>query len=186
MEATREANRTVRYFAMDEARFGLKVSRRRCWCPRGHRPPWEVEDRYKWLWLYAAVEPATGESFCLYMPALDGIHFEVFLQKLREAYPEEEIVLVLDGAGGHRNKSVQWPEGITGRWLPAYSPELNPAERWFRELREELANQIFEAVEAIDKALTNALRPYWEKPALLARLTGYHWWVAPLSNIPTS
>lgn len=120
------------------------------------------------------------------MPALDGIHFEVFLQKLREAYPEEEIVLVLDGAGGHRNKSVQWPEGITGRWLPAYSPELNPAERWFRELREELANQIFEAVEAIDKALTNALRPYWEKPALLARLTGYHWWVAPLSNIPTS
>jgi transposase len=63
------------------------------------------------------------------MPALDGLHFEVFLQKLREAYPGEEIVLVLDGAGGHRNESVQSPRGITDWWLPAYSPELNPAER---------------------------------------------------------
>jgi len=91
---------------MDEARFGLKVSRWRCWCPRGHRPPWQVEDRYEWLWLYAAVEPATGESFCLYMPTLDGLHFEVFLQKLREAYPEEEIVLVLPAFRTHMPKHV--------------------------------------------------------------------------------
>ena len=190
MEASRTARsraaRRVRYFAMDEARFGLKVWHRRCWCPRGHRPPWQVEDRYEWLWLYAAVEPATGASFCLYMPNLDGLHFEVFLQKLREAYPEEKIVLVLDGAGAHRNRSIRWPEGLVARWLPAYSPELNPAERWFRELREELANQVFETVEAIDRALTEALKPYWEDPPLLARLTGYHWWIAPLSSIPTS
>ena len=34
-----------------------------------------------------------------------------------------------DTTGGHRNKSVQWPEGIDGwRLEPAYSPELNPVE----------------------------------------------------------
>lgn len=134
----------VRFFAMDEARFGLKVWHRRRWCPKGHRPPWMVEDRYEWTWLYAAVEPATGESFCLYMPNLDGLCFEVFFQKCREAYPEDKIVLVMDGAGGHRNKSVQWPEGIEGWRLPAYSPELNrwsaglmsSASRWRTELRD--------------------------------------------------
>jgi hypothetical protein len=48
---------------MDEARLGLKVWFRRRWCPKGVRPPWIVEDRYEWLWLYAAIEPRTGESF---------------------------------------------------------------------------------------------------------------------------
>jgi len=145
-----------------------------------------VEDRYEWTWLYAAVEPATGESFCLYMPNLDVLCFEAFVQKHREAYSEDKIVLVMDGAGGHRNKSVQWPEGIEGWRLPAYSPELNPVERWFKELREPLANRIFETVEAIEAALIEALRPYWEDPGRLAQLTGYHWWMKGFADIPTS
>jgi hypothetical protein len=53
-----------RLFAMDEARFGLKSWHRRRWCPRGIRPPWVVEDRYEWLWLYAAVEPRTTGRCC--------------------------------------------------------------------------------------------------------------------------
>ena len=36
-----------------------------------HRPPWPVQMRYDWLWLYAAVEPATGHCVCLYLPALN-------------------------------------------------------------------------------------------------------------------
>lgn len=171
---------------MDEARFGLKVWHRRRWCPRRHRPPWEVEDQYKWLWLYAAVEPATGESFCLYMPHLDGECFEIFLRELRQAYPGEDIALVMDGAGAHRSKAVSWPEGIDGVQLPAYSPELNPAERWFRELRARLSNCVFETVDAIEAALTEALRPFWQEPAKLGRLTGYGWWTDGISSVPTS
>ena len=45
-----------RVFAMDEARFGLKVTHRRLWCPFGSRPPWIHEHQYHWFWLYAAVE----------------------------------------------------------------------------------------------------------------------------------
>ena len=54
------------------------------------------------------------------------------------------------------------------------------------ELRDRLANRVFETVEAIDAALTETLRPYWEKPEKLAQLTGYHWWVKHIPNIPTS
>lgn len=120
------------------------------------------------------------------MPHLDEDCFEVFLQKLREAYPDEEIVLILDRAGAHRNKSVAWPAGIEAMPLPAYSPELNPAERLFEELRARLSNDIFETVEAIEEALTETLRPFWEVPKGLVRLTGYGWWIENISNMPTS
>lgn len=151
------------------------------------RPPWVFQDKYEWLWLYAAVEPKTGESFCLYLlPRLDGECFEVFLKELNKSYPDEEIVLVLDGAPGHRSGEVQWPSGIEGLRLPARGPELNPVERWFEELRARLSNTIFEEVAGMMEALGEELRPYWEEPAMLAKLTGYSWWMEGISNIRTS
>jgi transposase len=61
--------------------------------------------------------------------------------------------------------------------LPAYSPELDPAERWFQEFRRELSNRTFESVALMQEALSRTLLPYWKDPALLKRLTGYPWWV---------
>lgn len=172
---------------MDEARFGLKTWFRRRWCPSGFRPPWVFQDRYEWLWLYAAVEPATGESFCLYMPFLNGDCFEVFLQELGKAYAEsEEIVLVSDRAGSHTSGQVKWPEGMRSLLLPACSPELDPVERWFEELRGELSNEAFESAEAMAEALTAAMQPYWEDPAKLAQLVGYDWWTDAFGAIQTS
>jgi hypothetical protein len=40
-----------------------------------------------------------------------------------------------------------------------------------------LSNRAFESVALIQEALTETLRPYWERPSLLKRLTGYAWWV---------
>ena len=133
---------------------------RRRWCPCGARPPWAVEDRYEWLWLYVAVEPTSGESFALLLPPLDGRCFEQFLAAFRRAVPGATVMLVCDGSGSHRSERVTWPEGMTPLPPPPYSPELNPAERLFEELRAALANQVFDDLDALDQALTDALRPY--------------------------
>ena len=69
--------------------------------------------------------------------------------------------------------------------LPPYSPELNPVERLFEELRAKLSNMVFASVEAMMGALTEALRPYWETPSILARLTGYGWWLEGILNMET-
>jgi transposase len=61
--------------------------------------------------------------------------------------------------------------------LPPHSSELDPAERWFQEFRRSLSNRSFESVGLIQVALTKTLRPYWETPPLLKRLTGYSWWI---------
>ena len=82
-------------------------------------------------------------------------------------------------------KSVEWPERVNALRLPPRSPELNPAERWFRELRRHLSNRVFDTIKAIDDALTEALRPYWNDEDLLKRLVGYNWWLNELDNITT-
>ena len=90
-----------------------------------------VRRRYEWSWLYTAIEPTSGEDFCLYLSALDGVCFEVFLQHLGERFAGEVIVLVLDNAPAHRWKDARVPENVVLVRLPAYSPELNPVERLF-------------------------------------------------------
>jgi transposase len=144
-----------------------------------------VRRRYEWCWLYAAVEPETGESFRSYMPGVDGRCLEAFFEGLGGAYPDHSLVVVLDNAPSHRSKSITLPENVTLLKLPSYSPELNPVERWFLEFRRSLSNKIFESVEHLQQSLTRTLEPYWKEPALLKRLTGYSWWVEAVEGRPT-
>lgn len=167
-------------------RFGLKVWHRRRWCPRGARPPWPDEHRYEWLWLYGAIEPTTGWCFVLFLPRVDGACFAAFLHAFRRAVPEGTVALVLDGSGSHTSRQVAWPDGLAPLPLPAYSPELNPAERLFEVLRGALANQVFDSLADLEQALTAALRPYWDDPAQLGRLTAYPWWRNAAQAITTS
>src|SRR5215211_4106762 len=66
--ATLAAANGRRVWAFAEGRCGLRVGLRQRWCPRGVRPPWLVHDRYEWLWLSAAVAPATGQRLVLRLP----------------------------------------------------------------------------------------------------------------------
>jgi DDE superfamily endonuclease len=112
--------------AFDEARFGLiNWHRRRRYCPMGFRPPYTVKRSYKWTYLLyaAAVEPTTGESFCLYLPGMDDECLEVFLDELSKGYPEHHLLVVLDGAPSHRSEQIAHPENISLLMLPPYSPE---------------------------------------------------------------
>ncbi|CAN5686430.1 hypothetical protein BH23CHL2_BH23CHL2_03420 [soil metagenome] len=171
---------------MDEGRFGLKVWFRRRWCPKGVRPTWEVQDRYEWRWLYAAVEPTTGQSYFLLLPRVDRTRkrvpgLQVFLDHFATAQrppPDgaSKIGLVWDGSGSHRSTKLTWPDHLKPVPVPPYSPELNPAEQVMRVLRERLANQIFADLDELDGAIEAVLHEWWANPTRLQRLTGYEWW----------
>ena len=174
-----------RVWAFDEGRFGLRVGLRKRWCPRGIRPPWVVHDRYEWLWLYAAVEPATGQSFFLLLPRVTKEWFGRFLEAFAREVGDARVGLVLDGSGSHR-ADIPWPDALVPLPLPRYSPELNPTEQVFRALRPKLANRIFATLADLEEALTRSLRPLWEQPASMQRLIGYPWWIAALDTMPRS
>jgi transposase len=141
----------LKVLAFDEARFGLINWHRRRYCPKGFHPPYVayvVRRSYKWTYLlYAAVEPTTtGESFCLYLPGMDDGCLEVFLAELSKTYADHHLLIVLDGAPSHRSEQITHPENVSLLMLPPYSPELDPAERWFQEFRRKLSNKAFENV----------------------------------------
>lgn len=125
--------------AFDEARFGLINWHRKRYCPRGFRPPYVVRRVYEWTYLYAAVDPTSGENFSLYLPGMDGLCLEAFLERLGEAYADHHLLLVLDGAPSHTSGQLELPKNVSFLRLPAYSPELNPVERWFLEFRRALS-----------------------------------------------
>ena len=53
----------------------------------GFRPPYVVKRSYNWTYLYAALEPTSGESFCMYLPGMDEGCLEVFLEELSKNTP---------------------------------------------------------------------------------------------------
>jgi transposase len=169
--------------AFDEARFGLINWHKKRYCPRGFRPPYVVHRAYEWTYLYAAVDPTTGESFCVYLPRLDSCCFEAFLKCLGEAYADYRLVVVLDGAPSHTSKEIELPENVSFLPLPSYSPELNPVERWFQEFRRALANRVFETIKSLQDALTRVLEPYWKEPTRLQSLTGFSWWTEAIDAL---
>jgi transposase len=150
----------ARVWFMDEARFGQQGTTTRVWAARGSRPTAVRQTRYEWCYLYAAVEPATGESAALIAPNVDTGTMNAFLKILdRERKADEHFVLIMDQAGWHKSKTLKLPEGITVLLLPPYSPELNPVENLWHYLRSHyLSNRSYADYDELVAAGTEAYR----------------------------
>ena len=122
----------------DEARFGQKGRPCHRWWLRGQRPSGPVDQRYTFVYAFAAVEPATGRDFCLVLPEVSTTAMNKFLRHFSATLADDEdAVMVLDGAGWHTSHALLVPTNVTLLRLPPYSPELNPIERVWLYLREQ-------------------------------------------------
>lgn len=150
----------VRVWFMDEARLGQQGTTTHVWAPTGSRPTAVRQTRYEWIYLYAAVEPASGESAALLAPYVNTPTMNAFLKILdAERKPDEHFVLIMDQAGWHKSRDLKLPDGITVLLLPPYSPELNPAENLWHYLRSHyLSNRVYEDYDALLAAGTTAYR----------------------------
>jgi transposase len=156
---TKIVNKPVRIFFQDEARFGKICQVRKVWLPKGERSVVEAQYIRQYLYAYSAIEPKTGESVSLIFPYADTACMTLFLQELSERYAEDEIVLVLDGAGWHRSGGLVVPVNIRLICLPPYSPQLNPVEQLWKGVRTRFfGNAYFETLDAVEAHLVKALR----------------------------
>ncbi len=95
------------------------------------------DQRYTWVHVLAAVQPATGEDFCLVMPQVSTEVMNTFLASFSATRAvDEHALMVMDGAGWHRSGDLDVPDNVSLVILPSYSPELNPIERIWLYLRE--------------------------------------------------
>jgi len=134
----------------DEAGFGRINKPKYCWCFPGLRPSVPCHHIREYRYAYGAVEPLTGENFFLVLPYSNSDCMNVFLKGLSEAYPDDIILLACDGASWHRAKTLEIPENIYLFILPPATPEMNPIEQIWKELRKVgFRNEIFKSLEKV-------------------------------------
>jgi putative transposase len=142
----------------DEAGFGRINKPKYCWCFPGLRPTIPCHHIREYRYTYGAVEPYTGESFFLIMPYCNTDCMNVFLRKLSDAYSSDRIILVCDGAAWHRAKALQIPKNIRLLFLPPATPEMNPIEQIWKEIRKRgFRNEIFHTLNHVVNRLCDTI-----------------------------
>ena len=148
--ASRNSKGNVRLMFEDEAGFGRINKPKRCWCPKGVRPTVPCHHIREYRYAFGAVEPRTGENFFLTMPNCNTVCTNIFLQELSKQYPDDMILLVCDSAAWHKSKTLKVPTNIQLLSIPPYTPEMNPIEQIWKQLRSMgFRNEVFHSLAEV-------------------------------------
>lgn len=165
-------------WAEDEGRIGLKPITRRVWATRGQRPIVVQKRGFKWLHVYAFVNPKSGCSEFWIISHVDLVCMQVVLDEFKasvDAENQKMIVLLLDNAGWHSSKNLVIPEGIVLRFIPPYTPELSPAEGVMPLLHECVANRLLEKLEDVEVLLDERCVFLRDHPEVVGGRCGFSW-----------
>lgn len=163
-------------WVLDESRYGLHSFTRRCWGRRGIRIVKRVWQKYRWGYVYGALEVVDGAAEFRFMPSVNLSFTEGFLRQIAASDPQAEHVVIWDQAGFHHAPAdPRLPERIHLVPLPPYSPELNPVEKLWDVMKDRVANRVFANLWTLEAQLAEALRPYWEERRRVLELVGLGW-----------
>ncbi|MEG4501203.1 hypothetical protein QUB05_29030 [Microcoleus sp. F10-C6] len=107
------ARNGVKYWCQSQIRIGLKTIERKKFTALEVKGISKVQWNFKAYYLYSAVAPQTGESFCLQFSHLDGMCFQLFLDPLAEKYPDNLNIIQLDKARFHQSSILKIPSGYS-------------------------------------------------------------------------
>jgi transposase len=157
-------------------RYGLISNFRRSWSKVGERTVIDSQQSYENRYLFSAVAPLTGDSFHLTsIEGFDSVVAHTFLLELKKQHPDKLVIIVWDNAPCHRPKIHREIPGLIVLFLPPYSPELNPAERFFEELRKATACKIFKTIDEQEAVIEKKLNALANDTEAMKQLTGYEW-----------
>jgi hypothetical protein len=171
----------VRVFAQDESRLGLLPIVRHRITARGVQPIQPTSFRFESFYLYGAVEPITGDRFFLELPQLNTACFQIFADEFSKAFPDSFNILLMDNGAFHKAKALRLADNVVGLFFPAYSPELNPIERLWRDLKDRLARHSATSLDELSDLVAQFLNRYGSDD--IRSLTGYDYFVKAVASI---
>ena len=158
----------------DEAGFGRINKPKYCWCHKGMRPTVPCHHIREYRYLYGAVEPITGESCFLVMPYCNTECMNIYLEELSKQFSEDIILLCCDGAAWHKSKTLNVPQNTVIFHIPPYTPEMNPIEQIWKEIRKRgFRNEIFATLEKVVDRLCDTIHNLSEHT--ISSITGRTW-----------
>lgn len=109
------------------------------WVLKGTKPKVRTFGTHAKRHVFSAVNPLTGEKVSMVTKRLTAERFvkfgELMLEKIHESF-----VIILDNSPCHRAKRTQeflekHKNRIKPVWLPKYSPEMNPTEHIWKDMK---------------------------------------------------
>jgi len=197
-------NSTVRLFFEDEASFGRISEPKYCWCAKGMRPIVPKQRVREYRNVFGAVEPASGEFFYQIeepdkpparkigrrkkyarkakpKPKKKGDksrETNAFLLSLAKRYPNDHIVLACDNAWWHKSQYTKIPENMSLVYIPPYTPEMNPIEQVWREIRTRIGNTYFRTIDEVVETLRDTISTI--QPETMKSITQRDWFMKPI------
>ena len=164
----------------DEMRLGLRGMVRRVWGRRGVKVRQRLQLVYQWRYLFLAVDALAGKLHWTWIDSMKAEEIGGALNGLKQQTEVEAVVW--DGAPGHRQLGEKVDMPLIS--LPAYSPELNPAERVFEEVRRWVEGKVYASLEHKVEAVTEYLRKLDSDPEKVRSLTGWEWIEQTVQTLP--
>jgi hypothetical protein len=160
--------------AQDEGRFGRINPHRSCWAPKGIRPKAPSQIVRAYMYVYTAVCMALGKMTSLILPHANTQMMDLFLEQVARDFAGYFVIMLVDQAGWHMTKRLKIPENIRLLAQPSHSPELNPVEHIWDDLREKaMPNKAFKSLDEVVQALCHRLRVLDDHPDVVRSMTHF-------------
>lgn len=161
----------LRYLCQDETRVGLKSETGKVITARGVKPVAPVQWGRDNFWIYGVVEPLSGWHFEQEYDRLNSQQFQSFLDALSQSLKQDMALIQLDQAKAHQALSLKWADNLIPVFQPAHSPELNPIERLWQFLKQQIKGENFVTLAQLRTRLQHEFRTLTAER--VASLTSY-------------
>ena len=134
---------------------------------------------FDYLWLYGLIEPRSGDSFFAEFSHVDGVCFQEYLNWFAQSYPEQLHLIQVDNGRLHSVSALEQPDNVILLFQPPYSPEVNPIERLWKEIKKDLKWEWFDSLEQLREKMFVVLSKLTSET--IASVTGWDFILEALS-----
>ncbi len=179
IEAIRDkiADKKVEVWWQDEARVGQRGTLSRTWATKGTRPRVVRQQQFTSTYIFGAVCPEKDKGCALILPETNTGMMQIHLDEISKNVEESfHAILLMDRASWHTTEALIVPSNISLMPLPSYSPELNPVEQIWQQLRRRhLSNCCFTGYEDIVEKCSDAWNSFCDEEGNIKSLCSRSW-----------
>ena len=160
---------------IDESGLSTKMARLRGWAPKGQRcraaiphGHWKTVTFVGGLTLAGFIAPMVLDG------PMDGDAFRAWCEQMLAPALRPGHLVIMDNLAAHKVAGVRQAIEACGaelRYLPPYSPDLNPIENAFAKLKAHVRKSAARTLDALERAAGNALPQF--KPDQCANFFGH-------------
>ena len=155
-------------YVQDESRFGLFTRNGKSLTAKGVKPICNYQNIFKSTYIFGAFSPYNGDNLMMELPNCNGDNFQIFLNELSNKKPEVFKVVILDNGAFYKGKALIIPENIALLFLPPYSPELNPAELVWLNMKRKTTNISYKTMEELKEKIDEIVKNLINKDFIMS------------------